>query len=83
MDKVQQFVQSLPENDPRTTYLRGELTDLRAHVNDIEYARTHCSTDDWIERTSNFGSSLATTVGGVLTAETIVNDRRAQRSRGR
>lgn len=72
VDNLQQFVQSLPENDPRTAYLRGELADLRTHVNDIEYARTHCSTDDWIERTTSFGSSLATTVGGILSAETGV-----------
>lgn len=72
VDNLQQFVQSLPENDPRTAYLRGQLADLQAHVNDIDYARTHCSTDDWIERTTSFGSSLATTVGGVLSAETGV-----------
>ncbi|OBG55784.1 MULTISPECIES: hypothetical protein [unclassified Mycobacterium] len=70
VDNLQQFVQSLPENDPRQAYLRGQLADLQAHVADIDYARTHCSTDDWIQRTTTFASGVVVTSAGVLTAET-------------
>ncbi|OCB33699.1 hypothetical protein A5675_21640 [Mycobacterium malmoense] len=70
VDNLQQFVQSLPENDPRQAYLRGQLADLQAHVSDIDYARTHCSTDDWIQRTTTFASGVVVTGAGVLTAET-------------
>lgn len=70
VDNMQQYVQSLPENDPRTAYLRGELANLQNHVNDIDYARTHCSTDDWVQRTSQFAAGVVTTGGGLLTAET-------------
>lgn len=70
MDNVQRFVQSLPENDPRTAWLRGQVADLQAHVKDIDYARTHCSTSDWIDRTSQFASGLVVTGIGGLTAET-------------
>lgn len=70
VDKVQQFVQSLPENDPRNSWLRGQVADLQAHVKDIDYARTHCSTDDWIQRTTQFASGVVVTGGGLLTAET-------------
>ncbi|ORV64193.1 hypothetical protein AWC07_15525 [Mycobacterium gastri] len=70
VDNVQRFVQSLPENDPRTAWLRGQVADLQAHVKDIDYARTHCSTSDWIDRTSQFASGLVVTGIGGLTAET-------------
>lgn len=70
MDNLRQLIQSLPENDPRTAWLRGQVADLQAHVNDIDYARTHCSTDDWIQRTSQFASGVIVTGGGLLTAET-------------
>jgi len=70
VDNVQRFVQSLPENDPSTAYLRGQLANLQAHVADIDYARTHCSTSDWIERTSLFSSGVLATGIGAITAPT-------------
>lgn len=69
-DNVQRFVQSLPANDPNTAWLRGQVADLQAHVADIEYARTHCSTNDWIDRTAQFASGAIVFSIGVLTAET-------------
>ncbi|QUR68930.1 hypothetical protein [Mycobacterium spongiae] len=70
VDKVQQFVQSLPENDPATSWLRDQVADLQAHVEDIEYARAHCSTSDWLERTTQFAGGVIVTGIGGLTAET-------------
>lgn len=72
VENMQRFVQSLPENDPRTAWLRGQVADLQAHVTDIEYARTHCTTRDWIERTSQFASGVIVTGYGLLAAETGV-----------
>ncbi|CDM74253.1 hypothetical protein [Mycobacterium marinum] len=70
VDNLQRLVQSLPENDPKTAWLRGQVADLQAHVNDIDYARTHCSTSDWIGRTTQFATGVITTGIGGLTAET-------------
>ena len=72
VDNLQRFMQSLPENDPSTAWLRGQVAELQAHVNDIDYARTHCGTDDWIDRTSQFATGVIVTTIGGLTAETGV-----------
>ncbi|OSC38477.1 hypothetical protein B8W66_20410 [Mycobacterium decipiens] len=70
VDNVQRFVQSLPENDPGTAWLRSQVADLQAQVADVEYARTHCSTSDWIDRTARFASGALVFGIGALTAET-------------
>ncbi|WP_240274442.1 hypothetical protein [Mycobacterium ulcerans] len=72
LDNLQQLVQSLPENDPRTAWLRGQVADLQAHMSDIDYARTHCTTSDWFDRTTLFASGLVSTGILTLTAETRV-----------
>ncbi|WP_245850294.1 hypothetical protein [Mycobacterium angelicum] len=70
VDNLQRVVQSLPENDPNTAWLRSQLADLQAHVNDIDYARMHCSTSDWVTRTTHFASGVVVFGIGALTAET-------------
>lgn len=72
VDNLQQLVQSLPENDPRTAWLRDQVADLRRHVSDIDYVRIHCSTSDWIDRTTLFATGVVSTGILGLTAETGV-----------
>ncbi|CCK62707.1 hypothetical protein [Mycobacterium canettii] len=80
VDNVRRFVQSLPENDPNTAWLRAQVADLQAHVADIEYARTHCSTSDWIDRTALFAGGVVSTGVLALTAETGVGGAAAMAS---
>jgi len=73
VDNVQRFVQSLPENDPRTAYLLNEvIPEMQRHIDDLEYAKAHCTTEEWIRRTSNLGTGILMTAIGGLTAETGV-----------
>ncbi|WP_232022713.1 hypothetical protein [Mycobacterium pseudoshottsii] len=41
-------------------------------MSDIDYARTHCTTSDWFDRTTLFASGLVSTGILTLTAETGV-----------